>query len=1198
MSLLRSVIPLSILVLLHAPKAFAEKAKTVVVDKWYDGFKGLITLDLTDDVTSGWTLTLSFPVPTPNLEIWRAEIVDNQGDKVYTMKNMPWNTQMSKGTFKLYFIAKKSDVTKDPPIGAVMFSRGAPITNQPPTASPSPPPPVTKPPSSSPGPDTTRPTQPPQTTAPPSLTQSPSRGPGKYDYSEVLKLSILFYEAQRSGKLPPNNRVKWRKDSALGDKGPNGEDLTGGWYDAGDYVKFGFPMASSVTVLAWGIVEYKEAYVAAGQYSNVLNSIKWATDYFIKAHTKKEEFYGQVGDGDLDHAFWGRPEDMTMRRPAWKITPQNPGSDLAAETAAALAAASIAFKAQNTRASKKYARKLLTHSKQLYAFADKYRGVYSDSIPNAGKFYKSYSGFQDELVWGAAWLYRATKESSYLVKAEKYYKDYGMDGQAWAFSWDDKKAGVQLLLAQLTRKESYKNAIKASLDNWLPGGSVRYTPKGLAWRIKWGSNRYAANTAFLALVAADQGLKRTAYRNFAKKQINYVLGDSGRSFVVGFGKNPPRRPHHSSSSCPSAPQPCGWDNFNADIPNAHVLKGALVGGPDENDNYKDDRKDYVMNEVTTDYNAGFQSSVAACLLFFLLFARHTCAEQSRITVVNEWNTGFTAKFTFRLQSKVTDGWIITLTFSKPALKLQTWIGDIKSVSPDRKRYVITNKPWQKQLNAGYELSTEIVLTKPVANSPAPGGVALFQRLGAGAGGGAGGGNTGGGGGGHTGGGGGVIAKPTAPPAPGPFNYNEVLRKSILFYEAQRAGRLPATNRIPWRKSATLRDGADVGVDLSGGWFDAGDFVKFGFPMASSVTVLTWGLLKYKEAYIAAGELKSMLDCIKWPLDYFMKAHTSKFELYVQVGDGVKDHEYWGRPEDMHMARPALKITAQRPGSDVAAETAAALAAGAIAFRKSNPSYSNQLLAHAKGIYEFARTYLGKYSDSIPRAAKFYKSGGYKDELVWGAAWLYRATRDRKYLTLAESLYKKYYLSSSWAFSWDDKTAAVQMLLYGLTKKPQYKLAIQKYLANWLPGGSLKRTPKGLVFRDAWGANRFAANTAFLALLAADQGLNPTTYRQFARKQIHYMLGDSGRSYVVGFGKNPPQRPHHRSSSCPSAPARCDWGNYHNSGPNAHVLHGALVGGPDRYDNFKDDRTEVKYSEVATDYNAGFQSAVAGLRRLQ
>ncbi len=42
---------------------------------------------------------------------------------------------------------------------------------------------------------------------------------------------MLFYEAQRSGKLPANQRVTWRKDSALNDKGNNGEDLTGGYYD-------------------------------------------------------------------------------------------------------------------------------------------------------------------------------------------------------------------------------------------------------------------------------------------------------------------------------------------------------------------------------------------------------------------------------------------------------------------------------------------------------------------------------------------------------------------------------------------------------------------------------------------------------------------------------------------------------------------------------------------------------------------------------------------------------------------------------------------------------------------------------------------------------------------------------------------------------------------------------------------------------
>ena len=51
------------------------------------------------------------------------------------------------------------------------------------------------------------------------------------NYGEALRLSLLFYEAQRSGALPSNNRVPWRGDSSLGDIGNNGEDLTGGYHD-------------------------------------------------------------------------------------------------------------------------------------------------------------------------------------------------------------------------------------------------------------------------------------------------------------------------------------------------------------------------------------------------------------------------------------------------------------------------------------------------------------------------------------------------------------------------------------------------------------------------------------------------------------------------------------------------------------------------------------------------------------------------------------------------------------------------------------------------------------------------------------------------------------------------------------------------------------------------------------------------------
>merc|ERR1712156_172125 len=72
------------------------------------------------------------------------------------------------------------------------------------------------------------------------------------------------------------------------------------------------------------------------------------------------------------------------------------------------------------------------------------------------------------------------------------------------------------------------------------------------------------------------------------------------------------------------------------------------------------------------------------------------------------------------------------------------------------------------------------------------------------------------------------------------DYAEVLRLSNLFYEAQRSGKLPADNRVPWRGDSAVDDGSDVGVDLSGGYYDAGDDVKFGFPAAQAMTTLAWG----------------------------------------------------------------------------------------------------------------------------------------------------------------------------------------------------------------------------------------------------------------------------------------------------------------------------------------------------------------------
>lgn len=83
---------------------------------------------------------------------------------------------------------------------------------------------------------------------------------------------------------------------------------------------------------------------------------------------------------------------------------------------------------------------------------------------------------------------------------------------------------------------------------------------------------------------------------------------------------------------------------------------------------------------------------------------------------------------------------------------------------------------------------------------------------------------------------------------------------------------------------------------------------------------------------------------------------------MQVGDPWKDHDCWERPEDMDTERTVYNVSAGRPGSEIAGETAAALAAASMVFRDDDPEYAETLLASARKAFEYADTYKGAYSD--------------------------------------------------------------------------------------------------------------------------------------------------------------------------------------------------------------------------------------------
>ncbi len=440
------------------------------------------------------------------------------------------------------------------------------------------------------------------------------------DYSRHLELSLLFFECQRSGPLPKTNRIFWRHDSMLDAGADNGVDLTGGYYDAGDNVKFNFPQAFTLTMLSWSGITFEDGYTKSDQFEYLLDTVKWGTDYLLKCHTSKDELYVQVGNGQIDHTYWLPPEYITYDYPSYKITSEKPGTEVSAETAAALAAASILFK--NIDSS--YSSTLLEHAKEIYDFADKYRGDYTKAVP-VQDFYGTFSGYNDELAWGAAWLYRATGDEKYHNKfkeiADAQYETWDTKkypGCTGPITWDDKRPGCYVLIAEITKDESRMKTAEEYCDALIKTSTTKgglYFVPNLS---QWASNRYAANAASMLLVFSsilpESNSKRKEYIDFAKSQIDYILGDNpaGVNFVVGAEENSPKAVHHRAASAVFDPRLAMRPKENI-----FTLYGALAGGPGMNDEYTDDRNNFQMNEVALDYNAGFTLSLAGLVHFGL-----------------------------------------------------------------------------------------------------------------------------------------------------------------------------------------------------------------------------------------------------------------------------------------------------------------------------------------------------------------------------------------------------------------------------------------------------------------------------------------------------------------------------------------------------------------------------------------------------
>lgn len=426
------------------------------------------------------------------------------------------------------------------------------------------------------------------------------------DYAKALQMSLFFYECQQAGELPEWNRVEWRGDATVGD------DLNGGWYDAGDHVKFNLPMSYSAAMLAWGLYQYPEGIEASGEMTNYVNNLTWVLDYLADCDLGDSVIF-QVGNGQQDHSWWGAVELVEYGMLDQGVTNERghtEGRNCSAVTAEMGAALAAGYCALQGRVDDAVLEDYLDHAQNLFAMADEDRSdaTYAESDATLGGFYRS-SHFYDELFWCANWLYIATGDAAFLEKAESYIpnlgKELGTDElkYSWAHCWDDVQQGGTLLYAMNTGDATWKEQVRKHLEYWnntsdlLPGGAVYVS--------NWGCLRYATSVGFIAAVAADElfadDSKYETYKTLYETQINYCLGDNpdGRAYVVGYNETSPLNPHHRTAH--GSPN----NSFYDPVQSKHILYGALVGGPTQDGSYEDDRNNYINNEVATDYNAAY-----------------------------------------------------------------------------------------------------------------------------------------------------------------------------------------------------------------------------------------------------------------------------------------------------------------------------------------------------------------------------------------------------------------------------------------------------------------------------------------------------------------------------------------------------------------------------------------------------------------
>ena len=455
------------------------------------------------------------------------------------------------------------------------------------------------------------------------------------DYEKALHLATYFLGAQRSGDYD-----SWIHGASHTQDGVSLNpqvDLSGGWHDCGDYIKFSFTNNWAATMYLLGYHLFPEAYL--DQYStafsappsngipDVLDEVKIQTDYIIRSYNNGNPIQ-QVGHGTYDHnGSFSEPVTMSAQ-------PVNQGGDprpvylnedcpnITGSAAAALALMAMTYEDHDAS----YAALCLQYAKYFYGLGVGKSGSCGsvDCFSGGSACYDlSAKSSDDEMAMAAACLYEATGENSYLVNAQSYFNFNEWVGEVLYYG--NMNILSAAMLYKTTGNTTYLDEMKEHFDfhnqaQFSSLGFYKYQYSG-----GWGNLQYTGNEAFVAAVIhLLDGGANPIYYNFTKSNVDFILGGhngvgnvpANFSFLIGYdemGGGYPLRPHHKAAFGSAKTD---WSLFTLEsnapgsVAFAFELKGALVGGPNDAGQYHDKIDDFQNSEVCTYYNGGFTGAAA------------------------------------------------------------------------------------------------------------------------------------------------------------------------------------------------------------------------------------------------------------------------------------------------------------------------------------------------------------------------------------------------------------------------------------------------------------------------------------------------------------------------------------------------------------------------------------------------------------